>query len=418
MNPRALADAPWLVDPRLRRVFAAVAQDGDEIRAVGGAIRNTLLGLPVNDVDLATTAPPEIVTRRCQAKNMKVVPTGIEHGTVTVIVEGRPFEVTTLREDVETDGRRAVVVFGRDWRADALRRDFTMNALYASADGTIHDEVGGVDDCLARHVRFIGNPLDRLREDYLRILRFFRFHAAHGQGDPDPEGLNAVIRARDGLDRLSAERVGQEMTKLMIAHGASNTVHVMSDCGILQRVLGAAANLAAFERLHAIAESVVILPGGREDWPVLLAALALWDHSDTARLAHRLRLSNTARDRMERALVAAASVTGFFDETDARMLLYLHGEIGYRDGLAIAAARGRIAADDQLAHLIALPLRWQPGRPPVAGRDLAALGIEKGPAIGEFMREAEKLWIESDFTLDRAAILARLGLLSPSPPHS
>ena len=185
---------------------------------VGGAVRNALIGMPVEEIDVATTAVPDEVVRRVSAAGFKPVPTGIEHGTVTVVIDKHPFEVTTLRQDVETYGRHAKVAFGRDWRADAERRDFTINALSATRDGTVYDYVGGLDDLDARRVRFIGDPPKRIAEDYLRILRFFRFHAAYGAGGhPDAEGLAACIAGRDGLGQLSRERVRMELMKLVVA---------------------------------------------------------------------------------------------------------------------------------------------------------------------------------------------------------
>jgi poly(A) polymerase len=410
----SIAGAEWLVDPRLQRLFRAIARDGDEALAVGGAVRNTLMGLPVNDVDLATTAPPPTVMARAERAGLKPVPTGIDHGTVTVVVDGHPFEVTTLREDIETHGRHATVRFGRDWAADALRRDFTMNALYAAPDGRVRDLVGGIEDCLARRVRFIGRPDDRIREDYLRILRFFRFHAAYGHGAPDAPGLAACIRARDGLDRLSAERIGQETAKLVVAAGAPETAAIMSDCGLLQRVLGSAADLAGFSRLHAVARDAVVAPGGKADWPLFLTALAVWTEADAPRLADRLRLPGAARDRMALSVTMARGIGTDFGEAAARRLLYRAGEIGYRDALALAAARGRIAADDAFGHHLALPWRWRAPRLPIGGRDLMAAGIEKGPRIGDLLAEAEKLWLASDFALTGGELMARLAL-TPLP---
>ena len=196
-------DAAWLQQAPLAPLLAVLDRDGEEARVVGGAVRNTLIGAPPGDIDIATTALPREVMRRVEAAGFKAVPTGIEHGTVTVVAEGRPFEVTTLREDVETFGRHAKVAFGRDWRRDAERRDFTMNALSVSRDGTIYDYVGGLADITERRVRFIGEPSLRIAEDYLRILRFFRFHAAYGRYAPDPAGVAACIAARAGLDHLS-----------------------------------------------------------------------------------------------------------------------------------------------------------------------------------------------------------------------
>lgn len=401
----SLAGADWLTDPRLQRLFALLTAGGEGAWAVGGAPRNTLLGLPVNDVDVTTTLTPDRVTDRAVSAGYRVVPTGFEHGTVTVVIEGHPFEVTTLREDIETTGRHAVVRFGRDRRADAFRRDFTLNALYVDPDGRILDEVGGIEDCLARRIRFIGEADGRIREDYLRILRFFRFHAAYGHGAPDAEGLAACIRGRAGLDRLSAERIGQEMVKLVPAGGAPATLRVMSDAGLLQRVLGSAADLAAFARLHALAAETMVAPAGKADWPLFLAALAAWTEVDAERIARRLRLSVAALDRMAAATTLARSIPSGFDDPAARRLLYRAGETGYRDALALAAARGRLPADT-LAHHLALPFRWTPPALPIGGRDLIARGMAPGPALGLALARAETLWLDADFAPDREALLA------------
>src|SRR5690606_10002862 len=217
-------------------------EGGEEARIAGGAVRNALFGEPVADVDIATTTPPQETVRRAEAAGFKAVPTGFEHGTVTVVAEGRPFEVTTLRADVETDGRRARVVFGRDWQADAERRDFTINALYAEADGTVVDLVGGLADIAARRLRFIGDAEARIREDYLRILRFFRFFAWYGEGRPDAEGLKACARLKGGLSGLSAERVWAETKKLLSAPDPSRALLWMRQTGVL------AASLAESEK--------------------------------------------------------------------------------------------------------------------------------------------------------------------------
>src|SRR6201993_889673 len=212
-NTRVLGDAPWLTSGPAARVLALLNDGGEEARVVGGAVRNALLKVPIGDIDIATTALPDEVIRRAKAKGIKSVPTGIEHGTVTLVVDAQPFEVTTLREDTETFGRKAKVAFGRDWVHDAERRDFTINGLSVDADGVVHDHVGGLDDILAKRVRFIGDPRQRIAEDYLRILRFFRIHAAFGEGEPDRDGYLACIRGRNGLDSLLAERVRMEMLK-------------------------------------------------------------------------------------------------------------------------------------------------------------------------------------------------------------
>ena len=241
--------APWLFEGPLLRLLDVLNADGEEARAVGGAVRNALMNLPVGEVDVATTATPDAVSQRVKAAGMHAVPTGIEHGTVTVVIGEKPFEVTTLRQDVETDGRHAVVKFGRDWKADAERRDFTINALSADRTGQVFDFTGGVADIEAKRVRFIGDPATRIAEDYLRILRFFRFHAAYGEGVPDAAGLAACIRARAGLAQLSRERVRAELMKLLVAQHATPTLATMSESGILTDVLAGVPWLASFSNM-------------------------------------------------------------------------------------------------------------------------------------------------------------------------
>src|SRR5205823_1687093 len=258
--PRRL-DAGCLREGALAELLAVLDRDGEEARVVGGAVRNALLDEPIGDIDVATTAVPAEVARRVTAAGFKAVPTGIAHGTVTVVVEGRPFEVTTLRQDVETDGRHAKVAFGRDWRRDAERRDFTMNALFLARDGTIHDHVGGLADLAERRVRFIGVPEQRIAEDYLRILRFFRFHAAYGDGGPpDAAGLRACIAARAGLETLSRERVRMEMLKLLVARHVVPALAVMTEAGLLEAVLGGVPLLASFSNMIKL-EAALALAG-------------------------------------------------------------------------------------------------------------------------------------------------------------
>jgi poly(A) polymerase len=393
--------AAWLADGKLARVLSAVGRDGDAIWVVGGAVRNTLMGLDVADIDLATTARPEIVIARARAGGLKPVPTGVEHGTVTIVTDGTPFEVTTLRADVETDGRHATVAFGRDWSADAHRRDFTVNALYVSPDAVVHDFVGGIADCAARRIRFIGDPNSRIAEDYLRILRFFRFHAGYAAGPVDAEGLAACVAGRDGLARLSAERVGQEMKKFVVAPRAAETAAVMAETGILARVLPEGADVARFAAVRCL-----LTEPDKADVPILLAALA----SDGAAAATALRLSNAETNRITVAQASIAEADA--DAPAVRRLVHKLGPVGARDTLILAAAISG-ATPAELTARLAVAAAFQPGPPPVRGRDHMPYGIT-GPRVGELTRAAERLWIDSDFTLDRAALLAALGL-PPAP---
>src|SRR5467141_1501634 len=280
-NARVLDDAPWFKSGPAVRVLARLNCDGEEARVIGGAVRNALLKIPIGDIDIATTALPEEVVRRATAAGVKSVPTGIEHGTVTLVVDRQPFEVTTLREDTETFGRKAKVAFGRDWARDAERRDFTINGLSVDVDGVVHDYVGGLADIDARRVRFIGNANERIAEDYLRILRFFRIHAAYGAGEPDRAGYLACIGARAGLATLSAERVRMEMLKLMVAEGAPGAVAAMADGGLLLPIFGGVAYIGPFAAMISAERLLGLEPSAVRR----LGALAVAVTEDARRLA-------------------------------------------------------------------------------------------------------------------------------------
>lgn len=344
-------------------------------------MRNTLLGQPVEDVDIATTATPDAVIARTTAAGLKPVPTGVEHGTVTVIANGRPFEVTTLRADVETDGRRAVVAFTREWGEDAIRRDFTMNAVYADRDGVLFDPVGGVDDALARRVRFIGSPEARIREDYLRILRFFRFHARYGHGVPDAEGLAACVALQDGLDRLSRERIGMEMRKLLLAPGAPETLALMHRHAILDRVVGG----PAFpDRLSALPDT-----GRVPSMELTLAVIAGEAPADADRLAERLRLSNAEREGIRALLTWSCALGPEPDEAAVRLAVYRAGNGITAGALAHAAARAGKSGSPHLS----LAATWTAPRFPLTGKDLLAAGVPPGPEVGARLKALEEEWI-------------------------
>lgn len=399
-----LTDALFLDEPRLRRVMLALNGDGEETRIVGGAVRNALLGEPVHEVDLATTALPTVTIARGKAAGFKPIPTGIEHGTITLVVDGVPFEATTLREDVETHGRHATVRFGRDFRMDALRRDFTINQMSVDAHGRVHDYAGGVQDVAARRVRFIGDAAARIAEDYLRILRFFRFHATYGQGEMDADALHASIAARGFLDGLSRERVRAELLKLLAARRARDVVETMVHAGILGPVLGGAPNPDRLARLKSIEAAYDLAPD-----PVLrLAALAVQTREDAGRLRERLRLSNAEHSRLADAANALAPLHCHDEPPDAaclRRLLYVHGRKPLLDALALAHAESRALIEDS---------RWRTGfvfvrdhaelKLPFAGADLIAQGFARGPAIGAALAELEAAWMAADFPSDAAVL--------------
>ncbi len=405
--------AKWLGDRHLQKLLAALSADGEQARVAGGAVRNALLGQKMADIDIAATTFPEETMRRAKAAGFKTVPTGIEHGTVTVIAGGRPFEVTTLRADVETDGRRAKVSFGRDWKADAERRDFTINALYAEADGTVIDLVGGVADLEARRLRFIGEAEARIREDYLRILRFFRFFAWYGEGRPDAEGLKACARLKEGLDRLSAERVWVELKKLLCAPDPSRALLWMRQAGVLSRVLPESEKWG-IDAIHGLVRTGSDL-GWSPDALLRLEAMMPPDAARMKALAGRLRLSTAESSRLQRwALTEPVAATT--PEAVLARALYRGDPQGIVDRLrlSLAAARTRAAEDDGammeaggLSRLLAFADKWQRPVFPVKGADLAALGMAAGPALGETLKALETVWIESGFALGREALLER-----------
>ncbi len=395
-----LGEASWLKEGELARLLALLDRDGEEARVVGGAIRNALLGLAVGEIDVATTAVPDEVVRRVAGAGWKSVPTGIEHGTVTVVIDGRPFEVTTLRQDVETYGRKAKVVFGRDWAVDAERRDFTINALSAAADGTVYDYVSGLADIAARRVRFIGDPAKRIAEDYLRILRFFRFHAWYGDGGhPDIAGLHASIVARAGLETLSRERVRMELLKLLLAPHATPALAVMAESGLLVAVLGGVPFLASFENMTKVEAA----SGAPPDAVRRLGALAVFLKEDAERLANRLRLSNAEEARLA-ALDIWWRLSPAAGAQTAHALLYELGGQAFADRVLLAWSRSADgAASNEWRELASLPKRWTVPVFPLRSADFTNRGIAPGPALGAAMRAAERAWIAADFPADRAA---------------
>ena len=399
-SARRLERAPWLKTGPAARVLALLSTDGEEARVVGGAVRNALLDLPIGDIDIATTAIPEEVTRRAKAAGIKSVPTGIEHGTVTLVIDAHPFEVTTLREDTETFGRRAKVAFGRDWVRDAERRDFTINGLSVDAEGLVHDHVGGLEDIAARRVRFIGDPGKRIAEDYLRILRFFRIHAAYGAGSPDRAGYLACIAGRAGLAGLSAERIRVETLKLMVADGAIDAVDAMVDGGLLLPIFGGIAYTGPFAILISVERALGLVAD-----PIRrLGALAVAVTEDARRLASRLRLTNAETKALDSMGHRWWRLAGM-DETTARRRLYRLGEGAYRDRLMLAWARSGESSDAvPWRELAGLPARWSAPKFPLKAADFMARGIAQGPELGQVLALAEDAWLAAQFPLDQSSL--------------
>ncbi|PTX47594.1 poly(A) polymerase [Gemmobacter caeni] len=374
---------PWIDAPETQGVCAALTGAGAQALFVGGCVRNALLGAAVNDIDIATDAQPETVVRLCEAAGFRVVPTGIDHGTVTVVAKGVPHEVTTFRRDVETDGRRATVAFSSDVAEDAARRDFTMNALYAAPDGQVIDPLGGLPDLLARRLRFVGEPEQRIREDYLRILRFFRFHAWYG--DPaqgiDADGLAACAVLAEGLETLSAERVGAEMRKLLAAPDPAPSVAAMAQAGILQRVLPGADPTALAPLVHLEA-------GIPPRWMRRLAVLGGEAVDD------RWRLSR-AESRDLALLLPAVREGG-----SAAVLGYRLKALAADAILARAAMLGHPPGRGWQAEVARGAAAVMPVRP----ADL--MPQYQGAELGARLKAIEARWLQSDLRLDRTALLS------------
>jgi poly(A) polymerase len=380
-----LAAQPWLTDPATQAVIAALHAKGGPgcVRFVGGCVRNAVIGEPVSDIDLATTLQPEVIVAALKAAGLKAVPTGIDHGTITAISGRKPFEITTLRRDVSTDGRRAVVAFTDDWAEDAARRDFRLNALYAEPDGRIVDPTGqGVDDALSGRIIFVGDARPRIREDYLRILRFFRFLAWYGRGEPDSQGLEACADLVEGVDQLSAERVSKELLKLLAAPRPVAAVRLMHQAGVLQRIV-LDPDLDLFQAMVSLTDDEVLR----------LSALAPADPAGADRLAVRLRLSNGQKARLIEAVTDGPSVSPAMDERAARVALYRLGRRAFEDRLLRATA---LEGGSPL-RLLGLAQSWKQAAMPVGGRDLAAAGVAAGPDMGRILTAFEDSWIADDF---------------------
>jgi len=398
---RALEDGP------LARALRTLDGEGEETRLVGGAVRDLALGERPGDFDLATTALPEIVMKRARAAGFGVAPTGLAHGTVTIVVDGRPMEVTTLRRDVATDGRRAKVAFGRDFESDALRRDFTINALSLGREGRIHDYVGGLADLAAGRVRFIGDARQRIREDYLRILRFFRFSARYGEGELDREGLRAAIGERVGLAILSRERVRAELLKLLAAPRASEVVAIVCEAGLLAPLVAGQTDAARLRRLAAIEAS----RGVGADALLRLAALCLSIEEDAERLRDRLRLSNAEFERLVvigRALPSLHGLVAPPPFSALHLLLFERRRRGALDGLALAHADAGAAADDwRFADAYRFLAEAPEPSLPITGADVLARGMVGGRRVGATLKALQALWIRAGFPRE-PDVLARL----------
>lgn len=403
-----LRSQPWMTAPETVAVLDALERAGAEVRFVGGCVRDALIDRPVGDIDIATDAVPEQVTEALQAARIKAVPTGIDHGTITAVANGVPFEITTLRRDVETFGRHATVAYTDDWTEDAARRDFTINALSLSRDGTLFDPFGGEPDLRAGRVRFVGDARARIREDVLRLLRFFRFHAYYGRNGLDADGLAACREFAPRLSGLSAERIWAELRRLLLARQPAFILGEMRDAGVLAVILPEARLFGRLKRLIAVEGAASETYEGlvAPDAIRRLAALADVDASAADGMARRLKTSNAGRDRLVTLARELRSPPDLSSDRAVRRLLYRLQASRVAD-LALLFAAGDAPAGPP-DRVLALAASWVAPVLPVAGRDVSALGIAQGPRVGELLRAVEAWWVDEDFRPDRAACLARL----------
>ena len=404
----SIGQQPWMKTPQVVAVMDALEARGFTgcARFVGGCVRNSLLNRPIEDIDIATTLTPDQVTEALQEAGIRAVPTGVEHGTITAVADSQPFEITTLRRDVSTDGRRAVVAFTQDWTEDAQRRDFTLNAVYADRDGTLFDPTGrGIEDGRAGRIVFVGDAMTRIREDYLRILRFFRFQAWYGKGDADEKALAACKALKVSLSGRPAERTARELTKLLAADEPRPAMALMAQTGVLGTILPCATDLAAFNQLVEIETDQLF-----ENDPILrLATLIPEDQVGAAQIAERLRLSNEVRDRLVAAVGKSPRITSWMSPREIRRAVYANGLRALTDRVKLAWAKsGRTSVTHQWRGLLALAESWSPPAFPLTGEDVIQSGVPKGPMVGQVLREVEDWWIDHDFIDDKFSAIEKL----------
>jgi len=401
----AITHAPWLKAAETQKLITALeAARAGGSRFVGGCVRNTLMGREVDDIDIATQLTPDEVIAVCKQAGFAAHPTGIEHGTVTIVVNRRPFEVTTLRRDVSTDGRRATVAFTESWEEDASRRDFRMNALYADAKGAIHDPTGGgLDDVRKGRVIFIGDAHTRIREDYLRILRFFRFNAWYARGPLDPAGLSACADLVSGLDALSVERIWKEVKKLLAAPDPRAAWEAMKAIEVVAHALPELSNEARLDALCTLEADLMLHVD-----PMARVAAALADQEAAKAFARRLKLSNEERDRLVAALGTDVKITSYMSLREMRRAIYKLGNEVFRDRVMLAWADAGGEKAQQWRALVAHGQMWTPPKLPLSGDEVMAAGVPAGPKVGVILREVEDWWIDADFPDDKLSVIERL----------
>ncbi len=386
-----IASAPWMTAPETVQIMTLLSEHGVTARFVGGAVRDTLLGRTITDIDIATDSRPEDNLQYLEQAGLKVIPTGMKHGTLTAVIGVRHFEITSLRQDVETDGRHAIIAHTDDWQVDAARRDFTMNALYLDMDGTLYDPTGGRADLETGLVRFVGDPQDRIREDFLRILRYFRFHAWFGRRSPDAAAIQASRAGRQGISGLSGERVRVELLKLLSAEAPLSTIAVMQECGIWVATIGCEADISGLSRLLSLEND---FDGGE---PIRrLAALA--KSAPLEGLISRLRLSRAEIRRLGIMLSPSSELLRGSDQLSLNRAIHRHGKQAILDW-ALVQRDADIAATIELTR---------PKPFPLSGKDVIASGILPGPLVGEWLQQVEDWWLMLNFVPDYAACQHKL----------
>ena len=397
-----LASQLWMTSSATRSVMAALSADGTVPRFVGGCVRDAIMGRVVKDIDIATPDRPETVIEKLTTAGLKSVPTGLQHGTVTAIAEGQGFEVTTLRRDIDTDGRHAIVAYTDNWTEDAARRDLTINAIYCDVNGQLFDPQNGQADIKAGRVRFVGNAADRIREDVLRILRFFRFYAWYGHGAMDAKGLAACQKYADNIPKLSAERVSSEMLRLLAAQDPTPTIRLMVLAHVLIQVLPGEVDLLCLQRL-----SEIELTAADPDPLRRLFALTQPDKDGARKLAKHFRLSNAQCQRLIAMAGISTDLRPSMSAQSLRRILYEAGSQAVIDRLFVNQAL-EAQPSDGWEKLHVLSINWQPVVLPVQGQDVLDLGVTAGPGVGKLLRDLEQWWVIEDFQPDRQACLAEL----------
>jgi len=390
----------WMAGRKTRRLISVLSSDAGSARFVGGCVRDAIIQKPAKDIDIAVTHPPERVMGLLKKNKIRAIATGIDHGTVTAVMNGQHYEITTLRRDVKTDGRHAEVAFTDDWQADAERRDFTMNAIYCAVDGTLYDPVSGIDDLLAGRVRFIGDAGQRITEDYLRILRLFRFYAYYGKTSLDPGDLAACQKHVEGIATLSAERIRDEFFKILAAPNPAAIIDLMRTYGVMESVWAGAQKFSLLQNMVAASP--------QSDAMQRLMAVMMENNCAPENVAARFRLSTAQLRRIESAMNCARGGAPKNNSDDLHKIIYFHGAESARDAALLWLAAQMITRDHAEAIVNAAG-SWRRHEFPLTGHDVMAIGVTPGPKIGQLLAEVESWWVDAGFPADRAACLARLG---------